>query len=85
MLDVVSAPPTSVTANRIQQAIDAKGWTQVEVAQAIGRTQTAISYWVNAKRRPNYDDLFALADLLDVRVDWLIGADVTPTEGTEEP
>jgi transcriptional regulator with XRE-family HTH domain len=75
VLLVAASPPPSVTADRLQQAIDAKGFTQTEVAQAVGRTQTAISYWVNAKRRPDLDDLFALAGVLEVEVAWLLGID----------
>jgi transcriptional regulator with XRE-family HTH domain len=74
-LATLSAPPLSVMADRLREAIQAKGFTQTDVAVAINRTQTAVSYWTRALREPSRDDLFALAGVLDVDVAWLMGLD----------
>jgi transcriptional regulator with XRE-family HTH domain len=74
VLAITEAPPLAVTAQRLRGAIDAKGFTQTELANAIGRSQAAVSHWINAKREPGRHDLFALASVLDVGVAWLMGA-----------
>ncbi len=67
------AAPVNVTADRIRMLMADREWTQEALAQTLGRTQTAVSYWVTAKRRPGYDDLCALANLFGVSTDYLLG------------
>lgn len=67
-----SAPPRVHVAERIALVIAVRGFSQYKVAAALGCTQAAVSHWVNAKTLPNYDELFALADLTGVRVSWLL-------------
>lgn len=66
------APPRAKVAERIALAIALRGFSQYKVAEALDCTQAAVSHWVNAKTLPNYDELFALADLTAVRVSWLL-------------
>lgn len=47
--------------------------TQCQVAKKIGIDQTNISNWENNKTRPEYEHLFALADVFDVSLDELLG------------
>lgn len=67
------APPVDVGAERLRALTKARGLTQIQLAEAIGRTQTAVSYWMTGKRRPGLDDLCALAALFAVSTDYLIG------------
>jgi transcriptional regulator with XRE-family HTH domain len=67
-----AAPSRALVGERIALAIALRGFSQYEVAEALDCTQAAVSHWVNAKTLPNYDELFALADLVGVRVSWLL-------------
>lgn len=53
---------------RIRRAREQAGFTQGELGQALGKTQTAVSYWEAGRRSPDVDDLVAIADALDVEV-----------------
>ncbi len=59
----------SWVAKRIRAAREANGWTQGELAERLGVTQTAISYWESGKRMPGIEDLLHLASELgrDIR------------------
>jgi transcriptional regulator with XRE-family HTH domain len=47
--------------------------TQQELADRLGYTQTAVSYWAAGKRQPDLDDLCRLADEFGVTTDYLLG------------
>jgi Zn-dependent peptidase ImmA (M78 family)/DNA-binding XRE family transcriptional regulator len=53
---------------RIRRAREQARLTQGELGEAIGKTQTAVSYWEAGRRSPDVDDLVAIADTLDVEV-----------------
>src|SRR5262245_58026704 len=53
---------------RIRRAREQGGLTQGELGEAIGKTQTAVSYWESGRRSPDVDDVVAIADALDVEV-----------------
>lgn len=63
---------------QLARARDSIGYSQEDVAKALGVTRTMISYWESGKRRPNDRQLTALAGLYAVEVAWLLG-------DTEEP
>ena len=76
-----SAPDPAEVGGRIHEAMQRAEVTQQGLAASVGRTQTAVSYWVNGKRMPSYDDLFAVADALAVEPMWLLcggGTDAAP-------
>ncbi len=50
----------------IRTAREAANLTQLGLAQRLGVTQTAVSYWESGKRTPAIDDLLNLADTLGV-------------------
>jgi Zn-dependent peptidase ImmA (M78 family)/DNA-binding XRE family transcriptional regulator len=60
--------PTALVGARIRRARENVGMTQGELAAAIGRQQTTISYWESGRRSPDIEDLLALADALEVEV-----------------
>ncbi len=63
---------------QLARARDRLGYSQDDVAGALGVARTMISYWESGKRRPNDRQLTALARLLVVRVQDLSGE--TPSE-----
>lgn len=74
---MTSVPLVSVAANavtevgaRIRRAREQQGLTQGELGEAIGKTQTAVSYWEAGRRSPDVEDIVAIADALDVEVEY---------------
>lgn len=61
----------SIKVNRIAQ-----NYTQKQLAQKIGVTHAAISYWENGVNIPNVKDCWLLADALGITIDELIGRDL---------
>ena len=52
-----------------------KGLTQVELAKLLNVQQTTVSKWEVGRATPDYPVLIKLAELFDVSVDYLLGAD----------
>lgn len=64
---------------RIRELREAKGWTQLELAQRLGINNSVLSR-IEANKRPVEDVLMAsLADLFQVDADYLLGR--TPLGG----
>lgn len=61
----------SIKVNRIAQ-----NYTQKQLAQKIGVTHAAISYWENGVNIPNIKDCWLLADALEITIDELVGRDL---------
>ena len=61
----------SIKINRIAQ-----NHTQKQLAQKIGVTHAAISYWENGVNIPNVKDCWLLADALGITIDELVGRDL---------
>lgn len=61
----------SIKINRIAQ-----NYTQKQLAQKIGVTHAAISYWENGVNIPNVKDCWLLADALEITIDELVGRDL---------
>lgn len=61
----------SIKVNRIVQ-----NYTQKQLAQKIGVTHAAISYWENGVNIPNVKDCWLLADALGITIDELVGRDL---------
>lgn len=60
-----------IKVNRIAQ-----NYTQKQLAQKIGVTHAAISYWENGVNIPNVKDCWLLADALGITIDELVGRDL---------
>lgn len=58
---------------RIAKFRKEKGLTQIELAKAIGITQTLISAYERGRLRPNYEIIAGFAQALEVTTDELIG------------
>lgn len=61
----------SIKVNRIAQ-----NYTQKQLAQKIGVTHAAISYWENGVNIPNVKDCWLLANALEITIDELVGRDL---------
>lgn len=64
-------------ATRLWQARTRKGYTQEELGRAIGKTQLQMSYFECDRGQPNHREMHALADILQVSVEWLKGYNST--------
>ena len=58
---------------RLKEAREKKGMTQMQVAKKLGITNGAISCYERKYRDPDTETLRKLADLYEVNVDWLTG------------
>jgi transcriptional regulator with XRE-family HTH domain len=52
--------------------------TQQEIADALEVTRIAYSNWENGKREPSFDNVKALAELLETSTDYLFGQSENP-------
>ncbi len=68
--------------NRIFIARKNKGLKQVEVCKQLGMGQSTYSYIETGRKDVNLSVLFALAEILDVSISWIIGED--PEDFTNE-
>lgn len=58
---------------KIKKARLDAGYTQNQVADATGISQSIIAYMETGKREPSIENLGILADFYSVSVDWLLG------------
>ena len=59
---------------RIKPARQARQWSQQQLAQRMGVAQNTVSNWENGRRQPTPQQLLRMAELLDVSVEYLLGA-----------
>lgn len=59
--------------NRIQQVLNEKGYTQEELAKAIGKSRETVNAYCRNDRQPTIDILFEAADFLGVEKAELLG------------
>lgn len=50
-----------------------RGYSQEELAKKMGFNQSIISRFENGIGKPSFDNLWALADVLGVTIDYLVG------------
>lgn len=62
----------SIFSDRLKALRDSSGKTQAQIAESIGVTPQAFSYYVNG-REPNYDTLIRIANYFNVSIDYLLG------------
>lgn len=58
---------------KIKKARLDAGYTQNQVSEATGISQSIIAYMETGKREPSIENLGILADFYEVSVDWLLG------------
>lgn len=60
-------------AERLRKTRKEKGMKLREVATHLGMTTRAYQYYEGGRRRPDFETLVMLADLLEVTADYLLG------------
>ena len=68
----------SMFAENLKKVISSRGTTQREIAEKLGVTETTISRYVTAGpkgRTPKVESLVALASVIDVSLDTLVGVE----------
>lgn len=60
-------------AERLQTARLQRKLTQKDIAVQLGMTERSYQHYEGGTRRPNFETLAALADLLGVSTDYLLG------------
>ena len=68
-------------AERLKQAREAKGFSQIEMASKIGVSQAAYCYYEQGLRIPSLGVAKTICGVLNVSLDWLTGNDKEKTEG----
>lgn len=58
---------------RLKEARDLRGLSQAELAQRSGLQPSAVSHFETGSRKPSFDNLLLLADVLEVTTDFLLG------------
>lgn len=69
--------------DRLQQALDRKGWKAVDLVEKTEVPKGAVSYYLAGKSKPKADRLYIIAQALGVSEAWLLGYDV-PISRTED-
>ena len=65
--------PRTPFGERLAQARERAGLTQVQLAEKLGTTQRAVAYWEREPDALKADQLATLADILGVTGDYLLG------------
>ena len=58
---------------RIRAARESAGFTQENLAEAVGVSRTAVARWENDDIEPKLQNLISIAGLLNVSTDYLLG------------
>lgn len=58
---------------RLKLLRDSHGFSQKQVAEAVGVSRTGYIYVETGRKKPSFDTLIALADFFDVSLDYLVG------------
>ncbi len=67
---------------RVRLAMIKKGHTRTEFARSIGSNRSTVWSWFNGKRLPSDEQLRAIAEALDVPLEWLLaGGPLLRTKG----
>lgn len=77
--------PSSEFGVRLMALRQARGLTQVQLAEAAGTTQRAISYYETDAEWPTVPQLIALAKALRITTDELLGLKSLPKAATAKP
>lgn len=74
-----------VIGHRIREARDAKGMKQAELGEALGGISIgSVSGWERGVSSPEHQNLYMVAKVLDVSIEWLYGIDRTDEGYTKD-
>lgn len=65
---------------RIAEAREARGWTQEQLAQAIGTTQQTVQRWESGQTDPQVSKVEAISKALGITMSFLLGVDSAGNE-----
>ena len=68
-----------MTADRIKQLREEKGYTQSELARQLGITRSSVNAWEMGVSVPSTQYVVELAAIFKVSTDYLLGVDTTAT------
>ena len=68
---------------RLKDARKKAGFTQGQVGEMIGVTQSTYSYWENGKVKIDHQSLEKLSKLFGVSIDFLLGNEAPPSSGDD--
>src|SRR6266481_3874940 len=68
-----SSRPSERFPERLRAAREKRGLNQGDLAERAGLQPSAISHFETGTRKPSFDNLRLLADMLDVTTDYLLG------------
>lgn len=63
---------SNLTMNRIKEVLENKGIKQIWLAEKLGKSYNMINSYVQNRRQPSLEDLFKIANILDIDVKELI-------------
>lgn len=58
---------------RLKEVRKKKGYTQVTLAQKLAVSTGTVAMWETGKRKPDFEMLCTLSEILDVKTDYLLG------------
>jgi len=58
--------------NKIKEVIESKGIKQIWLANQLGKSYNMINSYVQNRRQPSIEDLYKIADILDVDISELL-------------
>ena len=64
--------------NRVRELRRGRGWSQKQLADALGSTQQSVTDWELGKKSPKLDSLLPCADVFGVSLDYLTGRTDVP-------
>ncbi len=68
-----------MTATRIRQLREERGWTQAELAKRLGITRSSVNAWEMGISVPSTQYIVELAEMFRVSTDYLLGVRQTAT------
>jgi len=73
-----------ILAKRLREARDVSGLNQLEASKKLGISNGTLSGYERDYRDPDTEILHKMADLYDVKIDWLTGRTDIPKETTDD-
>ena len=70
--------------NRIAEALEMRGWKQVDLVERTGIAKSSINAWVKQNWQPRQRALMTMAKALDVSEMWLAGYDAPMERAPEQ-
>ena len=58
--------------NRIKEVLEEKGIKQIWLAEKLGKSYNMVNGYVQNRRQPSLEDLYKIAEILDVEVEELL-------------